>query len=558
MEFDAVLLPKRHQRMISEGLWHNFTILQSLNEAVYQHPDKIALVSYKTEQNIEITFTYRELLHTSNRMALGLKRLGVRKGDVVSCQLPNCWEFTLLYIACRRIGAVLNPLMPIFRERELSFMLKHSESKVFVVPKIFRKFDHAQLANSLKAQLDTLEHIIVIDGEGDNSFDQLLINHGLDNDYQIINTLNDVSILPDDVCQLIFTSGTTGEPKGVMHSANTLFSNIVAYAERMNLSKDDVILMSSPLAHQTGFMYGVIMPIFLQAKVVLQDIWEVHKAIDLIHRHQVSFTMASTPFLTDLSEAVCEEHESLASLKQFLCAGAPIPSPLVKKARKNLGVKVISAWGMTECGAVTTTLPDDDDERSFNTDGTPLPGVEIKIVDEHNQPKPVGGEGRLLLRSCSNFGGYLKRPHFNATDEDDWFDTGDLAYVDDQGYIRICGRSKDVIIRGGENIPVVEVENLLYLHPDIDKAALVAYPDDRLGERACAMVTLKHDRHSLTLDEVIDFLKPHNLAMQYFPERLEVLPAMPMTPSGKIQKFKLREILADILKRESPDLTEYQ
>lgn len=543
MDFDAVLLPPRREEMLQQGYWLNKTILQSLNEAVQQYPDKVALVSYKTEDQSEKSFTYREMLHTANKISLGLKRLGVQKQDIVSCQLPNWWEFTLLYIACRRIGAILNPLMPIFRERELSFMLKHTESKVFIVPKVFRKFDHEKLACQLQKNTETLEHVIVVGGEGENSFEKLLLNHGLDNDPQILNTLNDVTITADDIAQLVFTSGTTGEPKGVMHSANTLFSNIVPYAKRLHLSKDDVIFMGSPMAHQTGFMYGLIMPVLLKAKAVLQDVWDVNTAIDLIHKHQVTFTMASTPFLNDLSEAVLDTHQSLDSLKLFLCAGAPIPSTLVQKARQNLGVKVISAWGMTECGAVTTTRPEDEDERSFNTDGLPLPGVEVKIVDDHGEILPPHQSGTLMIRSCSNFGGYMKRPHLNETSEDGWFDTGDIAYQDEQGYIRIAGRKKDVIIRGGENIPVAEVESLIYLHPGIATVALVPYPDDRMGEKACAIVKLKEGAEQIVLKDLVDFLKMHNLANQYLPERLEVWEDIPMTPSGKIQKFKLRDLL---------------
>ncbi len=543
MDFDAVLLPPRREKMLQEGYWLNKTILDSLNEAVYQYPDKVALVSYKIEDQSEKSFTYREMLHTANKISLGLKRLGVQKQDIVSCQLPNWWEFTLLYIACRRIGAVLNPLMPIFRERELSFMLKHTETKVLIVPKVFRKFDHEKLAYQLQKNIESLEHVVVVGGEGENSFEKLLLNHGLDNDPQILNTLNDVTITADDIAQLVFTSGTTGEPKGVMHTANTLFSNIVPYAKRLHLSKDDVIFMGSPMAHQTGFMYGLIMPVLLKAKAVLQDVWDVNIAIDLIHKHEVTFTMASTPFLNDLSEAVLDTHQSLDSLKLFLCAGAPIPSTLVQKARQNMGVKVISAWGMTECGAVTTTRPEDDDERSFNTDGLPLPGVEVKVVGDDGEELAPHQSGTLMIRSCSNFGGYLKRPHLNETSEDDWFDTGDIAYLDEQGYIRIAGRKKDVIIRGGENIPVAEVESLIYLHPDVATVALIPYADERLGEKACAIVKLKEGAPHMVLKDLIDFLKSHNLAIQYIPERLEVWEEIPMTPSGKIQKFKIRELL---------------
>lgn len=544
MDFDAVLIPTRKEAMLKQGHWLNQTILDFLRSAVEKNPDKTALVSFKVENQTEQTFSYQQLWNMTNKIALGLKQLGVEKNDVVSCQLPNWWEFTLLYLACSRIGAVLNPLMPIFRERELEFMLKHGESKVFVVPKTFRNFSHEQLANQLHSKLETLQHVVVVNGEGENNFDCLLVNHGLEQNAAAIAELDRLESGPDDITQLIFTSGTTGEPKGVMHTANTLFSNIVPYAERLHLTENDVVLMALPMAHQTGFMYGLMMPIQLNTKVVLQDVWDVSKAVDLIHQHQVNFTMASTPFLNDLSNTVAEQHDKVDSLKIFLCAGAPIPGPLVQKAREILGIKVISAWGMTECGAVTTTCPEDDDERSFNTDGIALPGVDVKIVDKTGQTKPVNESGRLMIRACSGFGGYLKRAHLNDIDADGWFDTGDIAYQDEKGYIRICGRKKDVIIRGGENIPVAEIESLLYKHPNVAVVALVAYADERLGERACAIIKLKDQAQSLSFNELVDFLKTHNLAMQYIPERLEIWDEIPMTPSGKIQKFKLRELLA--------------
>lgn len=543
MDFDAVLIAPRKEKMLKEGYWLNKTIIGSLQTALQQNPDKTALVSFKTDKKTERAFSYQQLWEMTNKIALGLKHLGVSKNDVVSCQLPNWWEFTLLYLACSRIGAVLNPLMPIFRERELEFMLRHGESKVFVVPKIFRNFDHEQLANQLKAKIETLEHVVVIDGNTENNFNALLVNHGLDNHLAAVTALDDFNLGADDITQLIFTSGTTGEPKGVMHTSNTLYSNIVPYAKRLNLTENDVVLMASPMAHQTGFMYGLIMPIELNAKVILQDVWEVSQAVELIHQHQVSFTMASTPFLNDLSNTVAEHHDQVNSLKTFLCAGAPIPGPLVQKARETLGVKVISAWGMTECGAITTTLISDEDERSYNTDGVALPGVEIKITNKQGQQKAVNEAGRLMIRSCSSFGGYLKRSHLNDTDQDDWFDTGDIAYQDEQGYIRICGRKKDVIIRGGENIPVAEIESLLYKHPNIAVIAIVAYPDERLGERACAIVKLRDPTQQLQFTDMVEFLKTHNLAMQYIPERLEIWDEIPMTPSGKIQKFKLRDLL---------------
>ncbi len=333
----------------------------------------------------------------------------------------------------------------------------------------------------------------------------------------------------------------------MQHSANTLMANIIPYAERLHLSSNDVVLMASPMAHQTGFMYGLMMPIMLRASAVLQDIWEPRKAIELIRAEGVSFTMASTPFLTDLAKTVAEIGPDVPTLRTFLCAGAPIPGALVEQARKVLGTKIVSAWGMTENGAVTLIKPEDDDELAFTTDGCPLPGVEVKVIDVDGTTLPPNRVGKLMVRSCSNFGGYLRRPQWNSTDPQGWFDTGDLARIDERGYIRITGRSKDVIIRGGENIPVVEIEALLYRHPAVAQAAIVAYPDERLGERACAVVVTKPGQ-TLDFAGLVEFLKAQKVALQYIPERLTVLDAMPATPSGKIQKFKLREIVKEAVK----------
>ncbi len=545
MEFDAVLLAPRRADAVAKGYWHDRTINDELDACVREHPSKTALTAVRVETGEVRRFTYAELAQTADRIALGLLRLGVGRNDVVAMQLPNWWQFSLVYLACSRIGAVLNPLMHIFRERELSFMLKHGEAKVLIVPKVFRGFDHEAMARGLQAQLPALEHTLVVGGDGGpNDFESLLATPPAAQQAQAAQLLSQHRPGPDDITQLIYTSGTTGEPKGVMHSANTVFANIIPYAQRLNLGADDVVLMASPMAHQTGFMYGLMMPLILRASVVLQDVWDPKKAVELIRAERVSFTMASTPFLNDLTKTVQGSGQPVPTLKTFLCAGAPIPGPLVQQAREVLGTKIVSAWGMSENGAVTLIKPTDDDERAYNTDGCVLPGVELKVVGADGKELPAGQSGMLLVRACSNFGGYLKRPHLNGTDAQGWFDTGDLATMDAQGYIRISGRSKDVIIRGGENIPVVEIESLLYKHPAVAQVAIVAYADERLGERACAVVVPKPGQ-SVDLPGMVEFLKSQKVALQYIPERLIVREVVPSTPSGKIQKFKLREMLRD-------------
>ncbi|WIM11537.1 cyclohexanecarboxylate-CoA ligase [Enhydrobacter sp.] len=543
MEFDAVLFPPRRAAMVEKGFWRDRTINDDLDDCLKQRPDKEAVTAISIDRGETRRLTYRELARLSDRLAASLARLGVERNDVVSAQLPNWWEFTVAYLACARTGAVFNPLMPIFRERELGFMLKHARSKVVIVPKRFRGHDYESMIGALRPALPDLRHVLVIGGKGDSDFGALLQgNPDETTDARAVPALRRPA--PDEITEIIYTSGTTGEPKGVMHSSNSLTANIIPYAERLHLGAGDVVLMASPMAHQTGFLYGLFMPITLGARAVLQDIWDPRKAVETIRHEGATFTMASTPFLTDLANVVAETGLAVPTLRTFLCAGAPIPGPLVERARKTLGTKIVSAWGMTENGAATLIKPEDDDERAFNTCGCPLPGVELRVVDSDGTPLPNGTSGRLLIRACSNFGGYLHRPHLNGTDADDWFDTGDLASIDDRGYVRIDGRSKDVIIRGGENIPVVEIEALLYKHPAVAQAAIVAYPDERLGERACAVIVTKPGQ-SIDFAEMVDFLKAQKVALQYIPERLMALDQMPSTPSGKIQKFKLREIVKD-------------
>ncbi|WP_182343175.1 cyclohexanecarboxylate-CoA ligase [Comamonas koreensis] len=542
MQFDAVLLAPRRAQMRSQGWWRDTTINDALDQAAQHWPDRLALVAQRTGEDTAQSFNYAQLARMADRVAIGLWRLGVRPADVVACQLPNVWKFTVLYLACARIGAVLNPLMPIFRERELLFMLGHGEAKLVVVLKDFRNVDYEAMLKGIQPQLPQLQHVVAIGGAGVDSFEALLTQPAWERDADAAQVLSSHRVPPDAITQLIYTSGTTGEPKGVMHSSNTLMANINAYAERLALGRDDVVLMASPMAHQTGFMYGLMMPVMLGATAVLLDVWNAATAAQLIRQWHCTFTMASTPFLADLSREVAASG-AVPSLRTFLCAGAPIPGPLVEQAQTALGAQIISAWGMSENGAVTTTLPGDGAQRAVETDGLPLPGAEVKVLDDLGQERPRGEIGQLWVRANSNFGGYLKRPHLNATTDDGWFDTGDQARMDAQGYIRITGRSKDVIIRGGENIPVVEVESLLYKHPAVAQAAVVAYADERLGERACAVIVLKPGAAEPALADVTAFLRTQKLAPHYLPERLVVLADMPATPSGKIQKFKLREQL---------------
>jgi cyclohexanecarboxylate-CoA ligase len=541
MKFNPILPPARIKAMKSQGYWRDLVLIDCLERCLSDVPEKTAIIDFNSMFQTETRLRYREIADRASRIALGLIRLGVEKNDVVSCQLPNWWQFTALVLACGRIGAVINPMMPIFREREVKFMLGLAQSKVFVVPREFRGFDYPAMVHGMRQELPELRHLLVIGGEGEESFEKLLLDPIQTTDRAAGAQYKARQLAADDVMQLLYTSGTTGEPKGVMHTANTLFSNLRPYAERLRLDNNDVVFMASPMAHQTGFMYGLMMPVMLGATTVLQDVWDAKRAAERIAEEGVTFTMASTPFLSDLTDIVGAHGYDVSSLRIFLSAGAPIPRVLVERATQTLKANIISAWGMTENGAVTTTKLDDAPEKTFHTDGCPLTGMEVRVTDAENNPVPAGAEGFLKVRGCSNFVGYLKRPQLYSHDTENWFDTGDLAHIDADGYIRITGRSKDIIIRGGENIPVVEVENLRFRQPAVQAVAIVGFPDTRLGERACAFVVLKAG-HTLLQENMNRFLEQEKLAKPYVPERVEVLEDLPRTPSGKVQKFKLREI----------------
>lgn len=546
MDTGITLNPERRDAMLESGAWNDKLITDYLDQAVASTPDREAIVGYQVTSDTRTALTYRELNDKVTRMAAGLVALGIGKGEVVACQLPNWWQTTALHLACVRVGAILNPLMPIFRARELRFMLKHGETKLLVIPKVFRGFDYEAMIDGIRGELPDLETLLVIGGEGERSFEQRLLETPWEEQFDTKALFAEYQPTADDPTQLLYTSGTTGEPKGVMHTSNTLLSNVRPYSDRLHLTSDDKVLMASPVAHQTGFMYGIMMPVYLGTTAILQDIWDAEYVCKVIAAEKPAFTMAATPFLADLVKTAPKHEGELDSLRIFVSAGAPIPSAVVEQAGKVLKAKIVSAWGMTENGAVTTTCPEDPPERASQSDGKPLPYTEVKVTDFQDNELPTGEEGNLLFRGCSLFVGYLKRPELYGVDDEGWFSTGDLARIDKDGYIRITGRTKDVVIRGGENIPVVEVENLLYKYPGIADAALVGCPDERLGERLCAYVTLDGDATDLTLDQVKAYLTEQQLSKNYLPEYLEVIEAMPRTASGKIQKFKLREQARDV------------
>ena len=534
---EDLLTPERLRETTAAGLWRNETLETYLDRWATRRPDKTAMVDRFARH------TWTGLARTVERVAHGLAARGVTRGSAISVQLPNWNEYAIAMLAAGRLGAVVNPIPPTYRANELRFMLGLLESEVLVIPRVFRGFDHAAMIAGLRPELPRLRHVFVANGEPDGGAEpwSVLTDTAWE---QRAGRSTLAGSEPNRVHEVIFTSGTTGEPKGVMHTPNTTLSTIYSLIERLGFSERDILLMASTLGHQTGYLYGFCLDLLLGATTVWLDVWKADDGARLIAEERVTFTMGATPFLQDLT--YYQGPHDLSSLRLFISAGAPIPRPLVRDARERLRCAISAGWGMTENGLVTCNGLDDPEEKVCGSDGHPLPGMRLRIVDDDGADLPTGAEGDLLVTGPAQFAGYYRRPAFTQEGHtpDGWFKTGDRGTLDAQGYLAITGRFKDLIIRGGENIPVAEVENLLFAHPKVAGVAIVAMPDPRLQERSCAFV-IPRAGEPPTLAELVAYLDAQGLAKYKWPERLELVTEFPMTPSGKIQKYRLRQVIAE-------------
>lgn len=539
-----------------------------LLELAGQRPDDRAIIDVTPDG--DRVWTWSELAAAVDRTAALLVRLGVRPGERVCLQLPNWAEFVVICLATLRVGAICCPLMPFFREREVGFILRHTGARVLFVPARFRGRDYPEMVENIEVRGLPLAHVLVVrsgatftagvngrdpayrvawqeagSGQARRSATGL---HWHDYGRALEDVTVDRTVLallrpgPSAFAQLLFTSGTSGEPKGVLHRHAVLEQAVEMHISHFGLAADDTVYVPSPLAHQTGFLYGMWLAIRLGAPQILQDTWDPEVALRALADWDGAFVQAATPFLADLVRTVEAGTPPPSRLRIFVAAGAAVPRALATRATELLGATVCGGWGTTESCMGTSGRPSDPPDKASGTDGRPLEGIEVRVVDAEGRTLEPGLEGEFEIHSPLMFGGYLGHPEWTeaAYTADGWFRTGDLATVDADGYVSITGRVKDIINRGGEKIPVAEIEQLLYQLPDIAEVAIVAMPDERLGERGCAFVVLRADG-SLTFAGMQRFLDGHTVARQYWPERLEVVAALPRTPSGKIQKFVLRE-----------------
>ncbi|HEY2269032.1 MAG TPA: AMP-binding protein [Streptosporangiaceae bacterium] len=550
---------ERYHRL---GWWRDVTGLDELLAAVRRHPDKAAVVSYRKGRALPSVITYGQLGALVDRFAGAFRSIGVGPGDVVTIQLPNSWEFPALVFGAMRAGAIPNPVPPIYREHELSFMLRHARSKVYVVPASFGGFSHRDMAVALKAGLPNLAHVVVIDGDPEDrevlGFEEVFVRPLHELAPGLATELERARPGADDPAFLMFTSGTTGMPKAALHTHNTAWSAGRPLPEAIELTADDVCFMASTVGHLTGFFWGTYLPLAMGQKVVYQDMWDTQQLLDIVGFENITWTLSATPFAMDMVAAQQRAPRSLSTLRVFVCGGAPIPPHAAAAMQEHLGVDLVSLWGMTEIGICSIHRLGAPLEILASSDGMPVGHMELRIVDEDARPVPDGEEGRLQARGPSIIVGYRDQPQLTADagTPDGWFETGDLGVFTPEGGIRITGRSKDIIVRGGQNVPVVEVENLLARHDRIREVAVVAYPDERLGERGCAVIL--PDGEAPDLGELKDYLEKAGMARQFWPERLEIVDAMPRTPSGKIKKYLLRRMVTGQLAGQLAETTASQ
>ncbi|MBV4740292.1 medium-chain fatty-acid--CoA ligase [Escherichia coli] len=528
-----------------QGLWGDASLADYWQQTARAMPDKIAVVD-----NHGATYTYSALDHAASCLANWMLAKGIESGDRIAFQLPGWCEFTVIYLACLKIGAVSVPLLPSWREAELVWVLNKCQAKMFFAPTLFKQTRPVDLILPLQNQLPQLQQIVGVDklapATSSLSLSQILA------DNTPLTTA--ITVHGDELAAVLFTSGTEGLPKGMMLTHNNILASERAYCARLNLTWQDVFMMPAPLGHATGFLHGVTAPFLIGARSVLLDIFTPAACLALLEQQRCTCMLGATPFVYDLLNLLEKQPADLSALRFFLCGGTTIPKKVARECQQR-GIKLLSVYGSTESSPHAVVNLDDPLSRFMHTDGYAAAGVEIKVVDNARKTLPPGCEGEEASRGPNVFMGYFDEPELTARalDEEGWYYSGDLCRMDEAGYIKITGRKKDIIVRGGENISSREVEDILLQHPKIHDACVVAMPDERLGERSCAYVVLKAPHHSLSLEDVVAFFSRKRVAKYKYPEHIVVIEKLPRTASGKIQKFLLRK---DIMRRLTQDVCE--
>jgi acyl-coenzyme A synthetase/AMP-(fatty) acid ligase len=526
------------ERLGRDGaVWANTTIAREAWRKELEQPERVAIFLEN-----EPHATYAALADEARRLIAALQELGLESGDVVSFQLPNWREAVPVDIAAAALGLVVNPIVPIYRGAELSYILRDARTRLFYIPETFRSIDYLDMVQELRPDLPDLDHVVTVRASADHP-DTLRYEDLVERAPADTSTLADTD--PNSVKCRLYTSGTTGFPKAVLHSHNTLNYIQQCSIRHSKIGPDDVMVMPSPVTHITGYSSGINMSFMSEARSALMERWDADAAIDYIHRVNGTMTVGATPFLQELLDAAERRGDGLPTMRQFSCGGAAVPPQLIRRAYEVLDNCIaVRVYGSTEVPLVTYGWRDNP-ELAATTDGQ-LFAYEVKILDDDGFEVAQGEDGEIAARGPGMMLGYAD-PEQNAEahTEDGYFLTGDIGQLTPEGAVLITDRKKDIIIRGGENLSAKEIEDALHHHPAIREAAVVSMPHERLGEGVCAFLILAEGAGDLGLGDVAAFTESRGLARQKIPERIELVADLPRTPSGKVRKDLLRKQLKE-------------
>lgn len=539
MAFPTRLTTEMIDRYTRSGHWRSETFYDILSRRGAAHPERTAIVDRGHR------VTYGELKANVDRVAARFGALGIGPGDVITIQLPNWAEFAYVFFAADRLGALANQIGPDFRSREVEYIIRSSESRGFVCPASFKGFDYVKMIDELRPGLPDLKAVCVLGGSGPAgpaSLDDMI--YGSDPPPAVPPK----PLGPNDVMRMAFTSGTTGNPKGVIHSHNTTLSTCRTLNADMRVTEEEIFLVYLPLGLNWGYL-TLVQAVLAGARAVLLDQFSAGAALELIQRERVTFIPTAPASIIAMLNDPGLAKRDLSALRVVITGGASCPLETIREYRAKMRGHLIELYGMLETGFHTYTRFADDPEAVTGTVGQAASGMGLRLIDEQGRDIPAGAEGEIAAQGPSVHLGYHRNPAANAElfTADGWFRTGDLGQFDAAGNLKIVGRLKEMINRGGKKFFPREIEEILYTHPKVLHAAIVGVPDPRLGERNCLCV-IPRPGQRITLEEVVGFLKG-GVATYKLPEMLEIVDDLPFTPTGKIQRHVLARRMAERLAR---------
>jgi acyl-coenzyme A synthetase/AMP-(fatty) acid ligase len=520
------------------GHWTSETWLDLFLGSVEQQPSALCVADEQA------ALTRAQVLAAARRLAGYMLGRGIDAGDVVTVVVPNWREFVVIHTAIGLLGAVLNPVLPRLGIPGYRHILQTSRSRMVFAAQSHHRESPVELCREAAEGLASVLDVIAVRSSPTEhdapSLERILSVPG--DDEAAFPGIGDAR----DWDTVTFTSGTESLPKGVVHAhQSTMFGLRTYVGSVLGLTTSDCVFMPSPVCHASGLQWGLRAALYSGAPLILQDRWDRRVALRLIDEYQCSYTLAATPFIVDLVAARETGAGSGDSLRYVCSGGATIPRHLVGDVRQAFGAQLMSVFGASETYIATCTRPADSDDQ-LATDGIALPGVDVAIVDESGARLGTGVEGEITSRGPNAFLGYLGDPALTQRAfRGSWYRFGDLGTMDHEGRVRVTGRIKDIVIRGGENISAREIEEFLADHPAVAAVAVVGYPDARLGERCCAVVATADGAAPPALDDLCSFLRERGVATFQLPERLQLVDALPVTPTGKVKKAELRALVAD-------------